>query len=75
MHLKRRGWRRGIGGEVAYKNEEAKGVVKGTGALFGFDCRNDGETAWGESNGECNPETSVRGQSSSAESIPHSHPP
>lgn len=62
-------------GEVAYKNEEAKGVVKGTGALFSLDCRNDGETAWGESNGECDPEASVRGQSSSAKSIPHSHLP
>ncbi len=62
-------------GEFAYKNEETKGVVKGTGALFSFNCRNDGETAWGESNGECDPEPSVRGQSGSAKSIPNSHLP
>lgn len=58
-----------------YKEEEAKGIVKGAGALFAFNCRNDGETAWSEGYRECDPETSVRGQCSSAESISHSHLP
>ena len=43
--------------------------------MFAFDCRNNGETAWGEGDGECDPETTVRGQSSRAENIPHSHLP
>lgn len=65
----------GGGWGLSYEYEKAKGVVKGAGALFAFDCRNYGETAWGEGDGDCDPETSVRGQSCRAESIPHSHLP
>lgn len=60
---------------LAYKDEEGKGVVKCAGALFAFDCRNNCEAAWGEGDGECDPEASVRGQRSSSERIPHRHLP
>lgn len=60
---------------LAYKEEKGKGVVKGAGALCAFDCRNDGETAGSEGDGECDPEARIRGNSSRAESIPHSHLP
>lgn len=65
----KRGW------GLAYKNEKGKGVVKGAGALCGFDCRNNGKTAGSEGDGECDPETRIGGNSSRAESIPHSHLP
>lgn len=60
---------------LAYKKEEGKGVVKGAYALCAFDCRNNGETAGSEGDGECDPEARIRGNSSRTESIPHSHLP
>lgn len=71
MNLKKK--RRGR--ELAYKKEEGKGVVKGAGALCGFDCRNNGETAGSEGDGECDPEARIRGNSSRAEGISHRHLP
>lgn len=75
MLAQRKNWgrRRATGG--SYHEEESECVVESGDALVAQICFFDLKTAWGEDDGEGEPEAAVRGESGSAEGVANGHFP
>ena len=61
--------------QVAHHEVETERVVEAVGVTFGLQTTHDVEATWCEDDAEGDPETAVRGQSSSTKGVTDSHFP